>query len=281
MTIESVVWDEWYPVAIQDDVEVGRRYKTQLLGRGIEYMRTADGTLIAWDSGEPQALYCARTKYRTCWVSLGRPQDKFFELPEFFEKGRHIVGAGSMTVHTSGLRTIENFLDMAHFPFVHDGYLGGEPYTDVEPYNVTVEPNGEIFARDCHFFQPRGAVTASAGGYDTQYTYRVARPYVAFLYKSNPLHPSHLDVIGLFVQPRSDEWCTAHTLLVLGASDTPDSDQRAFQQTIFGQDLMLLNNELPHTLPLDVGTEIPVRADAMSMTYRRWLAESGVRYGTC
>ena len=55
---------------------------------------------------------------------------------------------------------------------------------------------------------------------------------------------------------------------------------RLFQQTIFGQDLMLLSNEIPKKMPLDSRFEIPVRADAMSMAYRRWLDQRGVRYGT-
>ena len=31
MTVESVVWDEWYPVAIAEDVTPCKVYKTRLL----------------------------------------------------------------------------------------------------------------------------------------------------------------------------------------------------------------------------------------------------------
>jgi phenylpropionate dioxygenase-like ring-hydroxylating dioxygenase large terminal subunit len=53
-----------------------------------------------------------------------------------------------------------------------------------------------------------------------------------------------------------------------------------FQQTIVGQDVTILNNHWPRTLPLDPKFEVPARADAMSGAYRRWLREKGVRYGT-
>ncbi|HLQ85357.1 MAG TPA: hypothetical protein VK110_04320 [Salinisphaeraceae bacterium] len=280
MRIESVIWDEWYPVAIADDLQPGRTCKTQLLGHGIEYGCDSEGKLTAWHAGKPEQQCRTQTRYLTHWVSLGDPQEPFFEVPEDAEPDRRIVGSGSMSVHVSGLRAIENFLDMAHFPFVHDGYLGAEPYTDVEPYTVTTEANGDLYARDCRFFQPRGAASAEDGGGDMEYVYRVVRPFVAFLYKTNPVYPDRMDAIGLFVQPVSEEHCIAHTVLFYLDNDTEDHGLRLFQQTIFGQDLMILSNEIPRTLPLNPGFEMPVRADAMSMAYRRWLSDRGVNYGT-
>ena len=280
MTVESVTWDEWYPVAIIEDLVPGKVYKTRLLGQSIEYSCAASGAMSAWRCDAARTPCRTFTRYHTHWVSLGNPPDRFFALPEFDEPDRRTLGGGSMTVHVSGLRAIENFLDMAHFPYVHHGYLGSDPYTDVLPYDVSIEPPGEIFARNCQFFQPRGASTSNDGGYDTEYVYRVTRPYVALLYKSSPEHPGRMDVIGLFVQPLSEEWCKAHTLLLYLDEVTPDSGLRLFQQTIFGQDLMLLSNEIPKKMPLDSRFEIPVRADAMSMAYRRWLDQSGVKYGT-
>ena len=53
-----------------------------------------------------------------------------------------------------------------------------------------------------------------------------------------------------------------------------------FQQTIFGQDKPILENQVPKRLPLDPRAEMPVRADKSSITYRRWLAAKGVTYGT-
>lgn len=154
MTIESVVWDEWYPVAIAEDVTPCKVYKTRLLGHSIEYACDADGRVTAWHGNAERTPCKALTRYHTHWVSLGDPPERFFALPEFDEPDRRTLGGGSMTVHVSGLRAIENFLDMAHFPYVHDGFLGAEPYTDVLPYDVSIEPPGEIFARNCRFSSP-------------------------------------------------------------------------------------------------------------------------------
>jgi phenylpropionate dioxygenase-like ring-hydroxylating dioxygenase large terminal subunit len=53
-----------------------------------------------------------------------------------------------------------------------------------------------------------------------------------------------------------------------------------FQQLIFLQDRIILENQRPVLLPLEPRTEIPTRADASSVAYRRWLKEKGITYGT-
>ncbi|MNL64491.1 putative methylxanthine N7-demethylase NdmC [compost metagenome] len=58
-----------------------------------------------------------------------------------------------------------------------------------------------------------------------------------------------------------------------------DEQLRRFQQTIFGQDLMILINQVPKRLPLAASRENPVRADVLATAYRRWLRESDLHYG--
>jgi phenylpropionate dioxygenase-like ring-hydroxylating dioxygenase large terminal subunit len=55
---------------------------------------------------------------------------------------------------------------------------------------------------------------------------------------------------------------------------------RAFQLTIFGQDKPIIENQTPKRLPLHPRAEMPVRSDAASLAYRRWLREKNVTYGT-
>jgi phenylpropionate dioxygenase-like ring-hydroxylating dioxygenase large terminal subunit len=61
---------------------------------------------------------------------------------------------------------------------------------------------------------------------------------------------------------------------------TSDAALVAFQQLIFLQDRIILENQRPRLLPLDPRAEIPTRADISSVAYRRWLKEKGLRYGT-
>ncbi len=89
-------------------------------------------------------------------------------------------------VRTSGLRIVENFLDMAHFPFVHTDILGAEPHTEVAQYATEIRRDvDEVWATNCRFFQPQAAASATEG-IVTEYQYRVASPFVTVLYKTCP-----------------------------------------------------------------------------------------------
>ena len=99
------------------------------------------------------------------------------------------------------------------------------------------------------------------------------------LYKSSGADASRMDVIALFVQPVSEERCRASMLLCLIDEVHGNAEMRDFQLTIFGQDKPILENQIPKKLPLTPSSEVPIRADSASVTYRRWLGEQGVRYG--
>lgn len=279
MDIEAVTVDRWYPVATVDDLKNGDVHVTQVLGRRIEYGRTREGQFsarLAEGTGSPCR---SQTRFHTHWISLGTPPDGLFTIPEFEEPDRRILGAGSMGAAASGLRAIENFLDMAHFPYVHTGILGDEPTTEVRPYRVEFDAVAdEILGLGCVFHQPMAAATAR-GGTEVGYTYRVTAPFVAILYKTCPSDPARRDVICLFVQPCEEDRCIAHVVLAYIDLVTSDGGLRLFQQRIFGQDLMILANHVPKTLPLSSAMETPGPADRLSVAYRRWLRAKGAVYG--
>lgn len=294
---DAVVWNDWHPVAALDALQalVAPRFdgapaqaatRARLLGveLGLSVSRVGDAGRAeyryhAWRLDTLAGCH-ARAGYGVLWVCIGEPRRDLLAIPEAAEPDRRLLHAGAFRVHVSGLRAIENFLDMGHFPFVHTGYLGVEPYTEVAPYRVERdEPNDELYAYDCRFYQPRAAMTADAG-LDVQYVYRVARPYSAILYKTCPPQPRRFDVIALFVQPLDEDWCVAHTVMSYLDDASRDDELRGFQQTIFAQDIKILVNQVPKRLPLGTGAEHPVRADAMSVAYRRWLSAQKITYGT-
>ena len=56
--------------------------------------------------------------------------------------------------------------------------------------------------------------------------------------------------------------------------------QRAFNRTIFDQDVNVVESQLPKRLPLNLRAEAHQPADAGSLAYRKWLIERGTMYGT-
>jgi phenylpropionate dioxygenase-like ring-hydroxylating dioxygenase large terminal subunit len=276
--IENASLDQWYVIDAGCDITpVTKSYR--LLSCDLEARRDADGTVIVTRTADRTALP-VRERYGFIWTTLGAPSGNPVDIPEAGETDRQRVPCGPIGVRASGLRVVENFLDMAHFPFVHTDILGAEPHTEVRPYKVeTRREVDEVWATQCEFYQPQAAMSAM-GGIMTQYMYRVASPFVTLLYKTCPLAPNRWDVICLFVQPVEPAESRAHLVMFIIDEVTPIADLVRFQQLIFLQDRIILENQRPRLLPLDPRQEIPTRADIMSVAYRRWLKAKGVSFGT-
>ncbi len=287
---DQVILNQWYPLAAIVELRPGISYQTVLLEVEVGFGVTLDGELLAWrldcvfiTAGNPlpgrnftdKLLVVPEFGY--LWTSLSSKPKKLFSIPETNEPDRRNLNAGSVGVATSAPRAVENFLDMGHFPFVHAGVLGAEPYTEVVDYNVEIK-DGEIFATGCKFPQPQAA-PGSVGAIVTDYIYRVPHPYCVLLYKTGAFDETRLDVIGLFIQPLTQESIRAHAFLSVLDQATTDTGLRRFQLGIFSQDKPILENQLPKRLPLSTTAETPIRADKSSITYRRWLSDLGVTYG--
>ena len=276
-TANKAALDQWYCIEQLQKIAVGRS-ANRLLGTDLAIVRDGDGDITVTTAGLENPLP-TRQRYGCLWTTLGTPATDLLPVPEADETDRRMIVCGAISVKTSGLRIVENFLDMAHFPFVHTDILGAEPHTEVTQYTTEIRRDvDEVWATNCQFFQPQAALSAT-GGIMTQYMYRVANPFATILYKTCPNAANRWDVICLFVQPLDPDRCRAHPIMFL-IDDTSDlTDLIHFQQLIFLQDRIILENQRPALLPLEPRAEIPTRADATSIAYRRWLKEKGVTYG--
>jgi phenylpropionate dioxygenase-like ring-hydroxylating dioxygenase large terminal subunit len=288
--IDPAVLNAWHPVAALGELNASQSRRTRVLGTTVTIARAENGELAAWahdasapppaDSGRNGARLTVIPRYGYAWVCLGNPQSDLFALPEYAEPDRRNLNAASVGVSVSAPRVIENFLDMGHLPFVHAGILGVENHAEVRDYFVEVRSQpDEIVATRCFAYQPQSAVNATDGA-EIEYIFRVPHPYCSVLYKSSAADPHRMDVIAIFAQALDEEHVCAHMLLSMLDSQNADVALRCFQQVIFGQDKPIIENQIPKRLPLDPRAELPVRSDASSIAYRRWLRSKGVTYGT-
>ncbi len=284
---DPVALNLWHVIASTEELIDGQIGSTRLLGDCVAFTRDPSGELIVWkyEAGstptlpDESAKLPVRERYNYIWTTFGTPENDIFEISEFAEADRRKIHAATFGVHVSAPRAIENFLDMGHFPYVHTDILGAEPHTEVKEYFVeTFDDRDEILATNCKFWQPM-ASAASDGGADVEYIYRVPHPYCSVLYKSSPADEKRMDAIAVFVQPMDEEHVRAHMLLTLLDETNDDVAIRLFQQTIFGQDKPILENQFPKRLPLDPRAETPIRADKSAIAYRRWLSGKGLTYG--
>ena len=222
------------------------------------------------------------------------------------------VNCGPYLVATSAPRIVENFLDMAHFGFVHEHWLGSREHTTIADYTVVATATG-LLATGCKAWQPRSSVHAE-GGAEVEYTYEVNAPYTAVLTKV-PLAPEtpsaappqggvgrlgngpapateagsvalqdFRESIALFICPLTPETSQVWFRLAMNDFDSSDAKLQAFQHTIFTQDQPVLESQRPRCLP--ISDHAPVRelhsaADRSATAYRRYLQERGITYGTC
>jgi phenylpropionate dioxygenase-like ring-hydroxylating dioxygenase large terminal subunit len=186
---------------------------------------------------------------------------------------------GPYGVNTSAPRIVENFLDMAHLPYVHTGILGQEPHTEVKDYNVRRGSDGEgPIATNCMFWQPSPTLTDQASSY-VNYTYRVPRPCTAILTKQPESAGSSGLSIMLTVTPVEQERSTAWILYSVANTTKTEAELRARQELVFLQDKGIVENQLPKRLPLDPNAERAFACDRLSVAYRRYLKEQGIRFG--
>ena len=279
-TTDSAALDQWYAVATSADLGAAT-VSTRLLGQDIELYRDTAGVPVIGerrDDGLQPLPF--RERYGCVWTTLGTPPRELFDIPEADEPDRRFVPCGWVTMRASGLRVVENFLDMAHFPFVHKDVLGAEDHADVPFYDSEIRRDvDEVWASNCSFYQPRIAATESEGAF-VQLTYRVPTPFTVMLYRVCPTSPNRLDAIALFIQPLEEDLCRAQPVMYLVDEISTHTSLLNFEQVIFLQDRIILENQRPLLLPLEPRRETPTRADSSSIAYRRWLKEKGLRFGT-
>lgn len=282
VTDDQVALNEWVACGWPEKVAVGESYRTVIFGQPIEVRRRTEDDFEVVECGEdgrPGRQLPVQVRYCCIFTTLGNPTRPLPEIPEFDEADRRITGCGSVGVHTSPYRIIENFLDMAHFSFVHTDVLGAPDRTEVLAYKTEHHKEvDEIWATNCQFFQP-AASRASTEGQMTQYAYRVMSPFSVMLYKNVFGDPTRNDAICVFVQPIAETECLAYMPMALVDEENSISSIVDFQQTIFLQDRVILENQRPALLPLDPSIEVPTRADASSIAFRRWLKAQNLNFG--
>jgi phenylpropionate dioxygenase-like ring-hydroxylating dioxygenase large terminal subunit len=182
---------------------------------------------------------------------------------------------GPFRVSAAGPRMIENFLDVAHLPFVHDGCLGTSARPEINDYQVEDTPDGPV-ARDIRIFQPNPDATGIAS--EVSYDFGVIRPLTVYLVKRLK---SGLQVVMFFVTPLTETESNGYLLSSRNyADDTTDAERDAFSHMVMDQDTRIVESQRPELLPLDLQAELHLRSDRMAIAYRQWLGNLGLAFGT-
>ncbi len=231
------------------------------------------------DQAPPQKAivktYQAREQYGLVWVTLGEPEHGIPPFTEWDDASYRKILCGPYEVKAAGPRIIENFLDIAHFAFVHEGILGVRERPEIEDYRAEIGPDG-VTSEDVRVFQPDPYGTGKSDY--VSYTYRVFRPLTAALSKKSD--ESRFTIL-LTITPHDELASTAWMWMAQNHGyDVPEEEIVAYQDQIFAQDLPIVQSQRPELLPLDLQMELHLCSDRTAIAYRRWLNELGLTFGT-
>lgn len=210
------------------------------------------------------------------WVSLGDGEGVPPELAEFRDAAFRGIPCGPYPSAAGAPRLIENFLDVAHLPIVHEGTLGVSDQAEILPYEVeTVE--GRPVARDIRIFQPNPEGLAKAGL--VAYEYGVLSPFCVYLRKR--MTEGRCFTLIFAVTPLSEVSSLAWFTVFMNYGDAAeDAEVVAFQDRIFAQDQPIVASQRPERLPLNLAEELHLPADRMAIAYRQYIRKLGLSFGT-
>lgn len=225
----------------------------------------------------------ARVKTYACeehagfaWVALEASNTAPPKLPEFGDPAFRAIPCGPYPSEAGAPRLIENFLDVAHLPIVHEGLLGVSDQTEILPYEVEFE-NGLPVARDIRLYQPNPEGLLRAG--EVAYEYGVLAPFTVYLRKQMP--EGHCFTLLFAVTPVNETSSIAWFTIFMNYGDpSEDAGIVAFQDRIFAQDQPIVSSQRPERLPLDLAEELHLPSDRLAIAYRKYIRGLGLTFGT-
>ena len=227
-------------------------------------------------AGARAETYRAREAYGFIWVSLGEPDRDVPPFPEWTDGAYRKQIVGPYNFRANPFRTVENFIDIPHFPFVHPMINGDPSKPDlVEDYDVFEDEDG-IGTGRVPIWQPfadhRGVPAM------THYTYRCFRPTTAYFAKETG--DDNMFCMMLTVTPLAPDDCLVWLLVAINFGDQVTEQQIIDRQDkVFSQDKWIVESQRPAEIPLDLKDELHIRADKFSVAYRRWLKGMGLKWG--
>lgn len=221
--------------------------------------------------------YRIQERYGLLWVSLGSRSRDLPALPGWDDQSYRKISAGPYHFQATAARVIENFVDLAHLPFVHAGILGDpQKQTEVGDFEVESGPDG-ITATDITVWQPNP--DASGQAKHVRFTQRVIRPFTAYLLKDTGGVDRHCS--WMTVTPVEEVKSIAWLWVLMNYGwEIAAEKVRERQDVIFSQDILIVESQRPERLPLDLQAELHMRCDRTAIAYRKWLKQLGVSLGT-
>ncbi|HEY3845118.1 MAG TPA: aromatic ring-hydroxylating dioxygenase subunit alpha [Acidimicrobiales bacterium] len=172
----------------------------------------------------------------------------------------------------------DNFLDVAHFPFVHAGTFGADEAAEVPPYVVARDDWSFTMSYE-HSFANREDPAVAAGTRPLVQTrrlaYRLSAPFHLSL-RIDFVEAGGSNVIGFFIQPETADSCRLFTTLWrddLAGDAGRMAEAVDFEVAVLREDMRIQESFSELVLPLAPTAEVHTRADRTTLELRRVLSD--------
>ena len=222
------------------------------------------------------AAFAVQERYGLVWACLGQPRWPLPEVPELQDSSYQLVTAGPYRWKCDAARQVENFTDLGHFPWVHPGLLG-DPDRPVVPRHE-VRTQGHVL----HYSVVRPEAAHSddfpvfgneqAGPPERRSRYELHLPYTIVLRLG---WGGERGMVYFFAsQPVAADACAGYVIIGRNYNlDQPGTVLREFEDTIFGQDQVVVESQRPDRVPFDLAAELHLKFDAIAVAYRKAMRE--------
>jgi len=246
----------------------GWRYAAD--GRCVHIPSLGEGKPIPAKARVP--AYRAEERYGLIWVCLDEPRAPIPPFPEYGDPAYERHFAGAYVWEASAARMIENYMDLAHLPWVHPDVLGDTSDMGVPPHRVETLEDGLCFEYPIQ--APSGGATYQGMGEMTL----GQRLYLPFTIHQTRLGKNRRLANFFTCQPISAKRTRRYMWLVrAGEFDSPIEAVQPVMDLIREQDQAIVEAQRPEELPIDLSAELHLQAsDAAAVAYRRQLARLAI-----
>jgi phenylpropionate dioxygenase-like ring-hydroxylating dioxygenase large terminal subunit len=217
-------------------------------------------------------VYQSQVRFGLVWVALDDPIEDIPDFPddEWGADGYRTFVSHHYVWNTSAGRAVENFMDISHFAFVHEGILGSRDHAEVAEHQVGPRGSGLYYRLEA----PEPANLHSRPGDVIRWEYFLTGPFTIHLRKTVP--SGDVTLISLAASPTADKVTNMFLWIARNHKLEEDFDREFldFTHEIMEQDRRIVESQRPEEIPIDLREELHLKIpDASGIAYRRLLGE--------
>ena len=233
-----------------------------------------------------QVAAAVEERYGLVWLAPDEPRVGIIDVPEWDDPSFVVAPLPDQTWSAGAAQMVDNFLDLAHFPFTHTETFGDPDDVTVPSY--TVERDGWGFTCDYRhstkvLADSMGVDGAGSGQFESRQfeveerrsTWWFLAPFAIRLRIHYPVENVVLTIL-FFHQPvdavTTKLYCFDLRDDIADGRSTIE-DTVAFQVAVATEDRHLLEQFPDKSVPLDTTAEVHTRADRITLEMRRVLAD--------